>query len=50
MSDQSADNYLWDGSGEADEELQYLESLLARYRYEHPPDADEVTEEAEATV
>jgi hypothetical protein len=31
------DNYLWDKSGEPDEEIQQLESLLREFRYEPRP-------------
>lgn len=30
------DDYLWDGSGEPDSEIQRLESVLARYRHSRP--------------
>ncbi len=36
MSDEAFDEYLWDRSGEPDEELRSLESLLARYRFNRP--------------
>ncbi len=39
------DDYLWDGSGEPDVEVQKLESTLARYRHHQPtPAFDEVAE------
>lgn len=31
------DNYLWDKSGEPDEEIQHLESLLSDFRYQPRP-------------
>ena len=31
------DNYLWDKSGEPDEEVQHLESLLSEFRYQPRP-------------
>lgn len=31
------DNYLWDKSGEPDEEIQHLESLLCEFRYQPRP-------------
>lgn len=31
------DNYLWDKSGEPDEEIQHLESLLSEFRYQPRP-------------
>ena len=31
------DNYLWDKSGESDEEMQQLESLLSEFRYQPRP-------------
>ena len=34
MTEDPHDPYLWDGSGEPDEELRELERLLARFRYE----------------
>ena len=34
MSDDVWEPYLWDRSGEPDEELRRLESLLARYRFD----------------
>ena len=30
------DDYLWDGSGEPDPEIQRLEMLLGRFRHDHP--------------
>ena len=33
------DDYLWDGSGEPDTEVQKLESLLACYRHDQPAPA-----------
>ncbi len=33
------DNYLWDGSGEPDPEVQKLETALGRYRHNQPPPA-----------
>jgi hypothetical protein len=30
------DDYLWDGSGEPDPEVQKLEKVLGRYRHDHP--------------
>ncbi len=33
------DDYLWDGSGEADPEIEKLEGLLGRYRSEMPAPA-----------
>jgi hypothetical protein len=39
------DDYLWDGSGEPDPEVQKLEKTLGRYRHNRPaPAFDEVTE------
>ena len=35
MNDEHFDQYLWDRSGEPDEELRALETLLERYRFEH---------------
>ena len=37
MADKSFHDYLWDRSGEPDELVRSLESLLARYRFENPP-------------
>lgn len=34
MSDDVWEPYLWDRSGEPDDELRRLESLLARYRFD----------------
>jgi len=40
------DDYLWDGSGEPDPEVQKLESLLGRFRHDQPaPTFDQVTAE-----
>ena len=39
MSEDALDDYLWDRSGPADEELRRLEALLARYRFNRPPPA-----------
>ena len=36
------DDYLWDGSGEPDPEMQKLENLLGRYRHEQPALAREL--------
>jgi hypothetical protein len=33
------DDYLWDGSGEPDPEVQKLENVLGRYRHNHPAPA-----------
>jgi hypothetical protein len=39
------DDYLWDGSGEPDPEVQKLETLLGRYRHDQPaPEFDQVAE------
>jgi hypothetical protein len=39
------DDYLWDGSGEPDPEVQKLETVLGRYRHNQPaPKFDEVVE------
>jgi len=39
------DNYLWDGSGEPDPEIQKLETALGRYRHNQPaPAFDRLTE------
>ena len=39
------DDYLWDGSGEPDPEVQKLETALGRYRHNQPaPKFDEVVE------
>ena len=39
------DDYLWDGSGEPDPEIQKLETSLGRYRHNQPaPSFDQVTE------
>jgi hypothetical protein len=39
------DDYLWDGSGEPDPEVQKLEKVLGRYRHDHPaPSFEHVTE------
>src|SRR5882762_1002046 len=39
------DDYLWDGSGEPDPEVQKLEKTLGRYRHNQPaPSFDEVAE------
>jgi hypothetical protein len=39
------DDYLWDGSGEPDPEVQKLETLLGRYRHNQPaPEFDQVAE------
>ena len=35
------DDYLWDGSGEPDPEVQKLENLLGRYRHDQPAPAFE---------
>ncbi len=42
MSDEKPDEYLWDRSGEPDDQVRRLEELLERYRFERqtPPDAD----------
>ena len=34
MSEKRFDPYLWDRSGEPDEQLRMLEALLERYRYD----------------
>lgn len=34
MNEQRVEAYLWDRSGEPDEELRRLEALLERYRYD----------------
>ena len=31
-----SDDYLWDRSGEPDPEIQHLETLLGRFRYDSP--------------
>lgn len=36
MADRLRDEYLWTRSGEPDEELRTLESLLERYRFDQP--------------
>ncbi len=36
MTEEPPDRYLWDLSGEPDEQLRGLESLLVRYRFERP--------------
>ena len=36
MTEEPLDQYLWDGSGEPDEQLARLEQLLARYRHTAP--------------
>ena len=53
MTKEGFDRYLWDRSGEPDEQLRTLEALLERYRYERtapePPDgnpSDAPTEDA----
>src|SRR5438445_6655710 len=39
------DDYLWDGSGEPDPEVQKLETVLGRYRHDKPaPEFDQVAE------
>lgn len=39
------DDYLWDGSGEPDPEVQKLENLLGRYRHDQPaPSFDQVAD------
>src|SRR5215467_2111266 len=39
------DDYLWDGSGEPDPEVQKLENLLGRYRHDQPaPAFDQVAD------
>src|SRR5260370_34923517 len=39
------DDYLWNGSGEPDPEVQKLETVLRRYRHNQPaPKIDEVVE------
>jgi hypothetical protein len=39
------DDYLWDGSGEPDPEVQKLETLLGRYRHNQPaPEFDQIAE------
>src|SRR5260370_21239154 len=39
------DDYLWDGSGEPDPEVQKLENLLGRYRHNQPaPAFDEIAD------
>jgi hypothetical protein len=48
MSDDPIDDYLWDRSGEADEELTKLEELLGCYRVDHavrPVDAIDADED-----
>src|SRR5439155_26253691 len=43
------DDYLWDGSGEPDPEVQKLENLLGRYRHDQPaPAFDQLSEERHA--
>src|SRR5213080_2325893 len=43
------DDYLWDGSGEPDPEVQKLENLLGRYRHDQPaPAFDQLSEERPA--
>ena len=43
------DDYLWDGSGEPDPEVQKLENLLGRYRHDQPaPAFDKVAVERPA--
>lgn len=36
MTMDELDEYLWDRTGEGDEQLRRLETLLARFRYERP--------------
>ena len=44
------DDYLWDGSGEPDPEVQKLENLLGRYRQDQPaPAFDQIAVEQPAT-
>ena len=31
------DDYLWDGSGEPDPEIEHLEKVLGQYRYQPKP-------------
>lgn len=38
MIDEPLDEYLWDRSGEPDDDLRTLEVLLSRYRFDPPPD------------
>ena len=39
------DDYLWDGSGEPDPEVQKLETVLGRYRHNQPaPDFDQIAQ------
>jgi len=47
MSKERFDAYLWDRSGEPDEQLRTLETLLARYRYDGPATADDPNDEAD---
>ncbi|HVH70345.1 MAG TPA: FecR family protein [Candidatus Dormibacteraeota bacterium] len=43
------DDYLWDGSGEPDPEVQKLENLLGRYRHDQPaPEFDQIAVEPPA--
>ena len=40
------DDYLWDGSGEPDAEVQKLENVLGRYRHDQPaPNFDRIAAE-----
>lgn len=44
------DNYLWDGSGEPDPEVQKLESVLGRYRHNQPaPSFQQIADVSRAT-
>ena len=44
MTEKTTDEYVWDRSGEPDEVVRRLESLLARYRFVRPlaPAFDEI--------
>jgi hypothetical protein len=44
MTERTSDEYIWDRSGEPDEVVRRLESLLARYRFARPlaPVVDEI--------
>jgi hypothetical protein len=44
MTEKTSDEYVWDRSGEPDEDVRRLESLLARYRFVRPlaPAVDEM--------
>jgi ferric-dicitrate binding protein FerR (iron transport regulator) len=40
MNDERKNDYLWDGSGQPDAEVQRLEKLLGRYRHREGPEPD----------